>query len=97
MSAVESMVKRCRDRLRDGNFAIKLWGYMCVAVFIIAMAVSLLGCSDTGVAPDLLSGNGPAAASPGGASLGGLPAVNSGYLVGIQIQSQGIRPYFGSY
>lgn len=97
MAALESMVKRCRDRLRDGNFGVNLWGYVCIAVFVIAMAVSLLGCSDAGLAPDGLSGNGAEASSPGAASLGGLPVINSGYLVGIQIQNQGIRPYFGSY
>jgi hypothetical protein len=66
-----------------------LWGYLFGAVFIIAMAVSLLGCSDSRLSPGLLLGNGSGsqAGSAGAASFGELPGNSPGYIVGIQIRN----------
>ncbi len=74
-------------------FGVELWRYLFGAIFIIAMAASLLGCSDAGLSPSLLLGNGAgtaigsAAGTAGAASFGGLPGSTPGYLVGIQIRN----------
>ena len=75
------------------SFGVKLLSYLFGAVFIIAMAVSLLGCSDARLSPSLLLGNGAgtaigsAAGSAGAASFGEFPGNAPGYLVGIQIRN----------
>jgi hypothetical protein len=74
------------------SVGIKLLRYLCSAIFIIAMAVSLLGCSNARLSPSLLLGNGSGTAigSAAGAaeapSFGGLPGNTPGYVVGIQIR-----------
>ena len=74
------------------SVGVKLSGYLLGVGFIIAMAVSLLGCSDARLSPSLLLGNGAgtaigsAAGSGQAASFGGLPGNTPGYLVGIQIR-----------
>jgi len=96
MLSLSSIYDGCRNRLEKDNLGARLWAYLCVALFVIAIAVSMLGCSVGAPSP---SGGGSDLASsalgfPGGVdSMGG--RFSSGALLGFQIQNEQIRPYFG--
>jgi len=104
MFSLRSVYDGCRRRLQKDDFGARLWAFLCVALFLIAMAVSMLGCSAIALSPaqegarigggDGLSGSAPG--FPGAVdSMGG--RFGSGALVGLQIQNEQIRPYFGGY
>jgi hypothetical protein len=38
-----SAYEKCLARLQRDNFGVTLWGYLCVGLFLIAAAISLLG------------------------------------------------------
>jgi hypothetical protein len=102
MLSPSSIYDGCRNRLEKDNFGALLWAYLCVALFVIAIAVSMLGCSGIALRPaqegaqmggrsDLASA---ALGFPGGVdSMDG--RFSSGALLGLQIQNEQIRPYFG--
>jgi len=62
-----SAYERCRRRLRKDDFGMKLWGYLCAALFLIAVTISMLGCAGTQLTPRLTRGAG----SPGGDAFAG--------------------------
>jgi len=103
MLSVSSVYDGCRNRLQKDNFGARLWAFLCVALFVIALAVSMMGCSESTLSPAQGSaGSGLASSAlgfPGGP--GGLDSMggrfSSGNLVGLQIQNEQIRPYFGGY
>ncbi len=102
MLSLSSIYDGCRNRLQKDNFGARLWAFMCVALFVIALAVSMMGCSESapssaqesaGAGGDLASS---ALGFPGAVdSMGG--RFSSGALLGLQIQNEQIRPYFGGY
>jgi hypothetical protein len=103
MLSLGPIYDRCRNRLQKDNLGARLWAVLCVALFLIAMAVSMLGCSEATLSPGQQSTQVSGGAIDGSA-LGFPGAVNSmggrfasGALVGLQIQNQQIRPYFGGY
>ena len=72
--------------------ATVLGGYLLGVVFIIAVAVSLAGCSEARLSPSLLLGNsagtpiGSATGSASASSFSGLPGAAPEALVGIQLR-----------
>jgi len=64
-----SAYERCRRRLRKDDFGVKLWGYLCAALFLIAVTISMLGCAGTQLTPHLTRGGdtfaGSSLGSPG--------------------------------
>jgi hypothetical protein len=103
MLSLSSVYDGCRNRLQKDNFGARLWAFLCVALFVIAVAVSMMGCSENTLSPQGSAGGGGLASSglgfpggPGGIdSMGG--RFSSGNLVGLQLQNNQIRPYFGGY
>ena len=104
MLSLSSIYDGCRNRLQKDNFGARLWAFMCVALFVIALAVSMMGCSESAPSPaqgSASAGGGSDLASsamgfPGAVdSMGG--RFSSGALLGLQIQNEQIRPYFGGY
>jgi hypothetical protein len=103
MLSLSSVYDGCRNRLQKDNFGARLWAVLCVALFIIALAVSMMGCSESALNSAQSSAGGGVASSalgfpggPGGVdSMGG--RFSSGNLVGLQLQNDQIRPYFGGY
>lgn len=94
MFSLKSVYDGCRNRLQKDNFGARLWAILCVALFVIALAVSMLGCS--GITPSTgapTAGSDPAGFPGGIDSMGG--RFSSGALLGLQIQNEQIRPYFG--
>ena len=67
-----SAYERCRRRLRKDDLGVKLWGYLCAALFLIAVTISMLGCAGTQLTPRLTRG----AENPGGAAFAG-PSLGS--------------------
>jgi len=111
MLSVRSVYDGCRNLLQRDKFGARLWAYLCVGLFLIAMAVSMLGCYGAPLSPreegTLIGGVagagggaliGSAAGSPGaGAAIGGLLGAGTGYLVGNQIQNEQMQRYYGGY
>jgi hypothetical protein len=52
-SALESTWQRCRLRLEKDGLGQTLWAYLCVALFLIALTVSMLGCAGAPLAPQV--------------------------------------------
>ncbi len=42
VSVLVSAYQRCRTRLQQDDLGVTLWGYLCVTLFLIAAAISLL-------------------------------------------------------
>jgi hypothetical protein len=63
MSVVTSAYQRCRRRLQQDDFGVRLWGYLCAALFVIAITISLLGCAGAQITPGLTRGTDSPSAS----------------------------------
>ena len=74
MSVFTPVYIRCRRRLEQDDFGVKLWGYLCAALFVIAMTISLLGCAGTQLTPRLTRG----ADTPGNSTFAGPSMASSG-------------------
>ena len=68
------------------SFSYKVWGYFFGAIFLGALSVSLLGCSDSKLSPGLLLGDNAGAAIGSDEAASGFPGNIPGYVVGIQIR-----------
>ena len=107
---LKSVYDGTRDRLQQRDFGTKLWAYFCIGLFLVAVAVSMLGCyapmspREEGVLIGGAAGAGggalvgSAAGSPGtGAVIGGLLGAGTGYLVGNHIENEQMQRYYGGY
>jgi hypothetical protein len=80
MSALESAYERCRSRLQKDDLGATLWGYLCAALFLIALTLSMLGCAGAPLSPRVEGMMGAGASSAGsagvGESIGGAPVAS---------------------
>jgi hypothetical protein len=51
MSTLSSTYQRWLSRLQKDDLGSTLWGYLCVALFLIAMTISVLGCASAPFLP----------------------------------------------
>jgi len=80
MAAITSAYERCRARLEKDDLGVTLWGYLCVALFLIALTMSMFGCAGASFAPRVstMLGAGASSAPPPTVadSIGGAPVAN---------------------
>lgn len=110
MFLVKSVYEGYKNRLQERDFGTRVWAYVCIGVFLAAMAFSMLGCyaptspraegtligGAAGVGGGALIGS--AEGAPGtGAVIGGLLGAGTGYLVGNEIENREMRGYYGYY
>ncbi len=75
-SALVSAWRRCRSRLEKDDLGQTLWGYFCVALFLIALTISMLGCAGAPFAPHV-EGTMMGAGTPPAGSVGGGDAIGT--------------------
>jgi len=56
MAVLTSVYQRCKQRLRKNDFGVKLWAYLCVGLFVLALTISMLGCAGAQLTPRLTRG-----------------------------------------